>query len=182
MDRLSEVPGFQTEWTPDEIKAQNFRGSLFGFNKREVRDFLRVVSKLWVRMLDHQKILGERVVALEKEVAGWQLKEKELLEAKQNAALEAQSILDKSRAEAERMLYETEEKAGSIRKRTEGWLEEVIAKVEETQRQKKNFLTAFRSALDSHYELIKTEEDEVEPLTAKLSDVLRGTPNESALN
>jgi cell division septum initiation protein DivIVA len=182
MDRLSEVPGFQTEWTPDEIKAQNFRGSLFGFNKREVRDFLRVVSKLWVRMLDHQKILGERIVALEKEVAGWQMREKELLEQKQNALLESQAILDRSRTEAEKMLAETEEKAGSIRKRTEGWLEEVIAKVEETQRQKKNFLTAFRSALDSHYELIKTEEDEAEPLTAKLSDVLRGNPTGNSLN
>ena len=90
--------------------------------------------------------------------------------------------LDRSRAEAEKMLAETEEKAGSIRKRTEGWLEEVIAKVEETQRQKKNFLTAFRSSLDSHYELIKSEEEEAEPLTAKLSDVLRGNPTGNSLN
>lgn len=157
---------FHTEWSADEIKGQNFRGALFGFNKREVRDFLRVVSKLWTRMLDHQALQLQRIQTLENEVANWNAREKEIAEIKVRAEHEAQKLLS-----------DTEEKADSIRKRTEAWLEEVIAKVEETQRQKKNFLTAFRSALDSHYALIQTEEEEVEPLAAKLSDVLR-TPAE----
>ncbi len=164
---LEEAPAFQSEWTPDEIKGQNFRGSLFGFSKREVRDFLRLVSKLWVRMLDHQQILGQRIVRLETELASFHAREKEITDRKIQAE-----------AEAAKLLKETEEKAESIRDRTEAWLEEVIAKVEETQRQKQNFLTAFRSALDSHYALIKTEEEDQEPLASKLSVVLRksGSP------
>jgi hypothetical protein len=47
--------------------------------------------------------------------------------------------------------------------------------VEETQRQKKNFLTAFRSALDSHYALIRSEEEDAEPLAGKLSGILRSS-------
>lgn len=173
MDRKIESTGFHSEWTPDEIKGQNFKGSLFGFSRREVRDFLRLVSKLWVRMLEHQTILSERIVRLESEVASWKAREREIEDMKAKAEVDAQ-----------RLLAETEEKAESIRAKTENWLEEVIAQVEETQRQKKNFLTAFRSALDSHYALIRNEEEDGEPLTAKLTDVLRKNtvPPELPLN
>ena len=126
-------------------------------------------------MLEHHQILGDRIVKLEAEVASWQAREKEIEEIKASAI-----------AESKKLLAETEEKAESIRVKTETWLEEVIAQVEETQRQKKNFLTAFRSALDSHYALIRTEEEDAEPLTAKLTDVLRGKtrtpPLEHSLN
>jgi cell division initiation protein len=162
MDRKFELPSFRSEWTPEEIKGQNFKGSLFGFSRKEVQDFLRALSKLWVRMLEHQQILTDRIVRLESEVASWNAREKEIAEIKARAE-----------ADAAKLLAETDQKAEAIRSKTEAWLEEVIAQVEETQRQKTNFLTAFRSALDSHYALIRTEEDDVEPLSAKLTGILR---------
>jgi cell division initiation protein len=171
-----ESPVVHREWTPEEIKGQNFRGSLVGFSRREVRDFLRLLSKLWSRMIEREQSLSSQVQKLEAEVAVWRAREKEIEENTIRATLEAQSIREHARVQAERLMSETEEKAAAIRGRTENWLEEVIAKVEETQRQKQNFLTAFRSALDSHYELIRSEESETEPLSAKLSDVLRGAP------
>ncbi len=150
----------------DEIKGQTFRGSLFGFNKSEVRGFLAAVSK-------QSRELNSQLEALQKEVNDWRAREKAMFELTAGAQAEAQAIRENAKKEAEKLLLETEEKVTSIRSKTETWLEEVIAKVEETQRQKQNFLTAFRSALDSHYALIENEEEEVEPLTAKLSGVLR---------
>ncbi len=165
--------GFENDWTPNEISTRSFKGALSGFNRTEVRDFLAALAQQWAKALSQQQALKDRVHALEKEIAGWEQKEKDLSELRERALLEAQAIREQARSESERLLVETENQASNIRNKTEGWLEEVIARVEETQRQKQNFLSAFRSALDSHYELIKTEEEESEPLSAKLSDVLR---------
>ncbi len=180
-NRLGEIPVFQSEWTPDEIKTQGFRGGLFGFSRKEVRDFLRLVSKLWARMLDHQQELTVRLQSLETEVAGWRSRDAEIKSQRERALAEAQNIRDLARTEAEKLMAETEERAEKVRNRTEDWLENVIAKVEETQRQKQNFITAFRSALDSHYELIKNDTDG-EPLTAGLSEVLRKPLEGESLN
>ncbi len=179
--RLGEIPTFQSEWTPDEIKAQNFRGGLFGYSRKEVRDFLRLMGKLWSRMLDHQQELTVRLHSLETEVAGWRSRDADIKAQRERALAEAQNIRELARIEAEKLMAETEERADAIRNRTENWLESVIAKVEETQRQKQNFITAFRSALDSHYELIKNDTDG-EPLTAGLSEVLRKPTEGESLN
>lgn len=160
------------EWTPEEIRGQRFRG-VFGYSKKEVREFLATLSKRWSVLRQREQEQGRRLAELEKEVANWRAREQELTVLLQSAQAEAARLREEAKTEAQGLLLETEVKAGSIRKRTETWLEEVIAKVEETQRQKQNFLTAFRSALDSHYELIKEEEQDQEPLTARLAEVLR---------
>ncbi|MBY0371024.1 DivIVA domain-containing protein [bacterium] len=166
----------QGNWTPEEIKAQNFRGSAFGYARKEVQEFLNEISKLTAQLTAENTNLSRRVLDLEKELHQWRLREQEMSETRARIVEEAQATREKARTEAEHLMSETENKADEIRQRTENWLEEVIARVEETQRQKRNFMTAFRSALDSHYELLNTEDSQEQPLTAGLTDVLRSTP------
>lgn len=166
----------RTDWTSEEIKAQNFRGSVLGYARKEVKEFLHSLAENWGSLLQENARLAARVAVLEKEVNEWHAREKEVQEHRQTVVQEAQKLRENARLEAEHLMNETELKADEIRQRTEQWLEEVIARVEETQRRKQNFLTAFRSALDSHYALIQGEEDVTEPLAAGLTDVLRSQP------
>jgi DivIVA domain-containing protein len=87
---------------------------------------------------------------------------------------DGQAMREQARVEAEKIFAEVEERANQIRRKTEEWLEEVIAEVEETQRQKLSFMTAFKSALDSHYELLERQPAEDQPIGARLNHLLKG--------
>lgn len=158
---------------PTEIRGREFKKVAWGYSPREVVEFLDSLAKTWEKVQKQEKELQDKIRSLNDELTRWKNKEHEIAKLKERALQEGQQIREEASAEATRQLAEVEERANGIRGRTEEWLESVIQEVEETQRQKASFMTAFKAALDSHYELIKTEENDPEPLAAKLSQFLR---------
>ena len=159
--------------TPNEIKNKEFKKTMLGYTPQEVVDFLDSVAKVWEKVQKNEKELLARIESLQATIKTWESREQELEKVREIAVHDAESIRKEAVNEAERIFLEVEERANGIRTKTEQWLETVIAKVEEAERQKNNFMKAFRSALDSHYELLRNEEAEAESMGAKLNHFLK---------
>lgn len=162
------------KFTPAEIRNRLFKKTALGYSAKEVQDFLDLLAKGWERMQQNEYELTDKVQKLTDEVTKWRLKEAELDRLREQAVVDAQATRDTAKQEAEKILSEVEVRASDIRHKTEEWLEEVIAEVEETQRQKMSFMTAFKSALDSHYALLNRQPEDSESIGARLNNFLRG--------
>lgn len=159
--------------SPSDIKSKEFTKSFRGYDPREVTEFLDLVAKTLEKANREEKALLKKVTGLTEEVAKWKARENELIQMREKAVADAEEIRNQASKEAARLLQDVDERANTIRQSTEGWLEEVIQRLEETQRQKHSFLTALRSSLDSHYELLKTEGPEAASLGAQLTEFLQ---------
>jgi cell division initiation protein len=158
---------------PTEIKNKEFKKTVLGYSPQEVVEFLDATAKAWERVQKNEKELVEQIEKLKAQVKSWEDRESELNKLREMALNDADTIRKEAIREAEKMFKQVEERAINIKAKTEEWLTKVIAEVEETEKQKASFLNAFRSALDSHYELLKVEEKTSEPLGAKLNQFLK---------
>jgi cell division initiation protein len=164
---------FAQKLTPMDIRNREFKRTAWGYSPKEVVDFMDLMAKSLDGLQKTEKELQEKVRQLGEDLTRWMNKELEIIKMRERAVQEAEAIRAEAAKEGQRIFSEVEERANVIRQKTEEWLEAVIAKVEETERQKFNFMTAFKSALDSHYELLKNEQNDTEPLGAKLNHFLK---------
>lgn len=164
--------------TPAEVKNKEFKRTMWGYNPKEVVEFLDAIAKTWEKVQKQERENVDRIQTLEIEVQRWKGLEAEFNKQRDKLLAEAAEVKEKAGDEARRIYAEVETRVNNIRAKTEEWLETVIQQVEETERQKRNFVSAFRSALDSHYELLKQEEEATEPLPARLNSFLKGTLTE----
>ncbi len=163
--------------SPVDIKTKEFRRVMLGYDPKEVVDFLEHLAKAFEKQQKQERELFDKIQSLNDEVIRWRGKENEIQKQRERLQAEAADIKERALAESQKIYAEVEQKAAEIRNKTEAWLERVLTEVEETERRRNNFVTAFRSALDSHYELLKKEDAPWEPLTNHLGSLLKEGPN-----
>lgn len=166
--------------SPTEIKNKEFKKVMLGYSPEDVVAFLDQTAKHWTQVQKKEKELIQKVESLTEELSGWKQRESEINQIKQNAIKEAEEIIEAGSEEAAKLFKQVEEKAQEIKQKTEEWLAQVISQVEETERRKNSFMSAFKSALDSHYELIKNEQESTEPLSRRLDTFLKSVMESSA--
>lgn len=172
----SKAPESQLQkLSPLDIKNKDFKKTAWGYAPKEVGDFLEMLSKTWDKAQRQEKEMLEKIRSLNEELTRWKNREVEIAKLREKTLQDCDGMKDQATREAQRVFSEVEERANEIRRKTEEWLEDVIAHVEETERQKMNFVTAFKSALDSHYALLQSEQSDSEPLGAKLNHFLKST-------
>lgn len=169
MNHLSK----SSELSPSEIKNKDFKKTMLGYSPEEVVGFLDQVAKLWQKVQKHEKELLHQIENLEGKIKSWESRETELQKLKEESLLEAKSILEKARNEANQHLRDAEERSQEMRKNTEAWLAQVLEDVEEVERRKENFNKALRSALEGHSELLRKDESQRGSLGEKLSQYLK---------
>ena len=162
--------------SPQEIRTRRFKRALGGYAVEEVAEYLETIARAWEKVQRQEREMIDRAQALTEELVRLKGREAEAGKQREKILTDAEAILAEARREAELMLSETERRAAGIRERTEEWLESILSRIEETERQKKSFVTAFRSALDSHLELLNQETAETEPLAVRLQEFLKGRP------
>lgn len=147
--------------SPAEIKNKDFKKVMLGYSPEEVVGFLDDVAKLWEKIQKREKDFLQVIEKYELELKAWSQKESDLALIKEEAKKEAEKIIDAA-----------EKRTQEIRQNTENWLATVLQDVEEVERRKQNFVTAFRSALDSHYEILKKDESSQDSLASRLEQYL----------
>ena len=158
--------------SPRDVITTKFTKSMWGYSPTEVVQFLEEVSKQYEDSLKRVQELEKNSGELHQEIQSWKLKEKEIFLLRENALKETEMIREQAMQEAQKHFAEVENKAKEIRENTERWLSEVIGEVEKAEQQRNSFVTAFKSALDSHYAILGKEESG-EPLTSQLQKFLR---------
>lgn len=150
---------------------------MWGYSPKDVIEFLDGTAKTWEKVQKHEKDLLQKIDGLKEEIKSWELRETQIAKIHEKALKDAEQIRMEATEQAEKIFKEVEDRANQVRLKTEEWLANVIAEVEETERQKNHFISAFKSALDSHYALIQEEKTE-EPLGSKLNQFLRSEVTE----
>ncbi len=163
--------------SPVDIKTKEFRRVMLGYDPKEVVEFLEQMAKTFEKQQKHERELFDKIQSLNDEVIRWRGKENEIQKQRERLQAEAADIKERALSESQKIYAEVEQKASEIRHKTEAWLERVLSEVEETERRRNNFVTAFKSALDSHYELLKKEDAPWESLGNHLGSLLKEGPN-----
>lgn len=180
-NRMSHsADAFSSKLSPNEIKNKEFKRTMWGYSPKEVIEFLDTTAKTWEKVQKHEKDLLHKIEKLKEEIKSWELREAQIQKIHEKAIKDAEQIRIEATDQAEKIFREVEDRANQVRLKTEEWLVNVIAEVEETERQKSNFITAFKSALDSHYALIQ-EEKEAESLGTKLNQFLKSEVTEKGV-
>ena len=159
--------------TPTEIKTKDFKKTVWGYSPEEVVNFLDVTAKLWEKVQKREKDLNEKIRSLEETVRSWELRESDLDRIRDKALEDAKKIREEANEQGCEILRAVESRADGIQKRTEEWRSGILSEVEAVERQKMNFVTAFKSALNSHKELLESDQGGIEPLSSRLHQFLK---------
>ena len=134
--------------TPLDIRKQEFRKTLRGFEPIGVEEFRTRVADELERILRERAVLEERVVALTEQLRAFRERERAMNEAlvaaqqlrdetRAAAAREAQVIVREAQSEARRILDEARAAEGDVRRQ-----------LAETERQFQAYLGGFRALLE----------------------------------
>jgi cell division initiation protein len=148
--------------TPLDIKKQEFKKVLRGYDPIEVEAFLDTLSTEFTELLKQLKELKEHGIEMEVQLRDFKQKERDLQQILMQAQETSVRSIENSRKEAELIIQEAELKAGQII--DHGRLEIMQAKEEISNlRSKKETLVGrLRVLLNSELELIKSLEAEEE--------------------
>jgi cell division initiation protein len=141
--------------TPLEIRKQEFKKKVRGYDPHEVRDFLEMVATEIEELLRENASLTERVKDMDSKIEDYRRMEKILQdtltttqqaadELKSGAKKEAETVIANARVEAQRFLKEAQIELSKLREETK-----IV------EHQKMLLVSEFRGLLESYLRLLE---------------------------
>lgn len=170
--------------TPLDIRKQEFRKTLRGFDPIEVQTFLEMVAEEYEQLLEKNKQLNNRQIELETKLKDYQENEKNLRETLLNVQEVKKQSEESSRKQADLLIKEAELKAIEIIENARKQARQMRDEVSMLRSQKESFINRLRQILISQVELLSVlEADEAIPEEAfKYLDNLRARSKPAATN
>jgi len=151
-----EVP--TVKLTPLDIKKQEFKKTLRGYDPVEVDAFLEMVSDVFEDMIREKKNLSDDLLKLKVQLKDYQSVEKTLQETLVSAQQNISESRENSNREAEMIIREAELKAEKILEETKLKLAEMRNELILVKAQKDSFARRLRHLLESQMDLIEVLE------------------------
>ncbi len=145
--------------SPLEIKKQEFKTSIAGYDKSEVRAFLDLIRAEVEGLIRENAILKDELKEAMRKIEEYREKEKILQETLIAAREMKDEIIDRARKEAEIIVAEAEVKARRVLEDAHRKVAEISAEINELKRQRKEFLTKFKQLIE-YYGLLLYEKEE----------------------
>ncbi len=150
--------------TPLEIRKQEFRKTLRGFDPLEVQTFLEMVAEHYEKLLDENKELHRQIIELRTKLQDYQETEKTLRETLVNVQEVKKQSEENSRRQADLIIKEAELKAIEILENARKQARQIREEVNWLRSQKESFINRLRHILISQIELLSVMEmDEAIP-------------------
>jgi len=147
---VTDAPGSEFALTPLDIRKQEFRRVLRGFDPAGVEDFRMRVADELERIIRERSVLEERLAALTEQLRVFREREKAMNEA----LVAAQQLRADTRAAAEReaqvIVREAEAEARRIAEEAKSADQTARGQVTEVQRQFQSYVAGFRAHLERH--------------------------------
>ena len=164
--------------SPLEIRKQTFRSTMRGFDKEDVRIFLDLVADEYEKVLQENGMLSEKIRYLNERLEEYHTLEKTLqnsilmaervaAESREQARLDAESVIDDANVRAERIL-------GDSRNR----LQMLGDQINHLANQKEAFVSQFQALLDAQNQFLQNHQEDFETineLDAQTLDLLNET-------
>ncbi len=145
--------------SPLEIKKQEFKTSIAGYDKNEVRAFLDLVRAEVEGLIRENTILKDELKEAMRKIEEYREKEKILQETLIAAREMKEEIVDRARKESEIIIAEAEVKARKIMEEAHRKVAEISAEINELKRQRREFLVKFKQLIE-YYGLLLYEKEE----------------------
>ena len=155
--------------TPLDIKRQEFKKVLRGFDPVEVETFLSMVSTEFEEAAKANKDLREKLIELETQLRDYKAIEKTLQQTLAHAQETSQKSIENSRQEAQLMLREAEMKASQILDRARLDLTRMKEDVSILKAKKDTLANRLKTLLNSELQLVKALEVD-EEINPKIED------------
>ncbi|MDT8441757.1 MAG: DivIVA domain-containing protein [Desulfuromonadales bacterium] len=143
--------------SPIDIQQQRFRRRAFGYDKESVDQFLETLMVEMERLIRQNNDLQEELARARHRVCEMQQQEAGL----KNALMTTQKMTDQlkasARSEAEAMMAHAELRAERLLRKAEERRLEMIAEIQELQRQKIDFDTSLRALLEKHVRMLDSD-------------------------
>jgi cell division initiation protein len=174
--------------TPLDIRKQEFKKVMRGYDTVEVDTFMEMVSTEFEDLLKQQRDIRDKLTELETQLKDYRQIEKTL----QQTLLQAQETTGKTyetaRRDAESILRDAEARAASILEQASGKLSVMNEEIVQLRGRKAGIISRLRLLLTSELELLKTmepsPEDSLSHGTGKesidLNEVLESVEHETA--
>jgi cell division initiation protein len=144
--------------TPLEIKRQQFKKTMRGYDPVEVDTFLDMISNDLEDMIRRNKELSDRVVELETQLRDYKNMEKTLQQTLMQAQEASGKSIENSRKEAQLIIQEAELKASQIVEKARADFGRVKEEVASLKARKESILSRLKVLLNSEIELIRALE------------------------
>ncbi|MBN2416294.1 DivIVA domain-containing protein [bacterium] len=149
--------------TPLEIKKQDFKIKVRGYDPAEVESFLEMVADEYENMVNEKNALAEQVVKLKTQLVDYQQVEKTLQDTLMNAQESVSQSKENSKREAMILIREAELKAERILDEARERLDKMRNELSILRTQKESFARRLKHLLESQVELVKVlEMDDLE--------------------
>lgn len=151
--------------TPLDIKKQEFKRVLRGYDTVEVNSFLEMISAEYAEALHQMKEMKERLIEAEVTLRDFKQKERDLQQILMQAQETSTRSLEHARKEAELVLGDAELKANQIIERGRGEAARFKDEVTTLRARKDTLISRLKVLLNSELELIKAleaEDDEIQ--------------------
>jgi cell division initiation protein len=162
--------------TPLDIKKQEFKKVLRGYDPVEVDSFLDMMSNEFADLLRQSKEMSAQLVEFETQLRDYRQMEKTLQQTLMQAQEASGRSIENSRKEGQLIIQEAELKANQLLDRARMDLSRTREEIANLRSKKESIVSRLKVLLNSEIDLIKALEVDDDELTKDLS---RGTGKES---
>jgi cell division initiation protein len=141
--------------TPLDIRKQEFRRAVRGFDVDEVETFLDMVAEQFETLLRERNRLNEEVLKVRTQLRDYQQVEKTLQETLMNAQQSISESRESSRREAELIVREAELRAEEIIEDARNQLQQLKNELLLLRAEKASFVKRLKQLLQSQVELVE---------------------------
>lgn len=151
--------------TPLEIKRQQFKKAMRGYDTDEVDTFLEMMSSEFESAVRRTKELEDKIISLETELKNYKNIEKTLQQTLAQAQEASNKSIDSSRREAELIVKEAQLKASQIIEKARFDFAKMKEEIATLRARKESMLSRLRVLLQSEIDLLRALQVEEEDLT-----------------
>lgn len=166
--------------TPLDVRKQQFRKALSGFDPDEVRAFLGLVAGEMERLVKEQAALAEQASQMKGRLEEYQTLERSL----RDAVVAAQGMRDESRRHAEReaelILAKAELEAEGRLRQSEIALTDLKREMAALRSERQSYLIRLRALIDTHMRMVEASEARFEAMERTAGGSLAGAPHQGA--
>ncbi len=157
--------------TPLDVRKQEFRKSVRGFDCDEVRAFLTTLADEYEAVLVDNKVLRERLSDQEIKINEYQTMERTLRDTLMTAERVMQESKENAAREGDLVIQEAQLKAKSILEECRIRTEELRRELVSLRKEKETYLARFKGLAEAQITFIESHKDDFADLDRRLIDM-----------
>lgn len=157
--------------TPLDVRKQEFRKAVRGFDSDEVNAFLATVADEYETVLRDNKELRERILELEDKVSEYRTMEKTLRDTLMTAERVMSESKNNAQREADLILKDAELRAQQVLDSFRSQAEELRREIIDLNKEKESYLARFRSLAEALIQFIDNHHSDFEGLDQRMMNL-----------